>query len=271
MKVHVLLSAVAAVVFAGCSSSGNSGEEIIAPDGYELVWHDEFEEGTELGADWVHEVKPAGWVNQELQTYVDGEHNGRRVTEIEDGKLKIHCFKDEDSIYSGRVYAMRNSGWLYGYFEAKIKLPQGRGTWPAFWMMPVERRDRWPNCGEIDIMEEVGFNPNYVVSTIHCENYNHTIGTQKTKEMFLPTAESDFHVYACEWTPERLRFFVDGEELSVFENEGNGHSTWPFDYAFYPILNLAWGGGWGGQQGVDETALPVTMEVEYIRVFQKKS
>lgn len=266
---HFFIIISAALALAACSQKPQE-PAIEAPEGYELVWHDEFNEGTTLSADWIHEVKPSGWVNHELQNYVDGEHHGKRVTEISDGTLKIHCFQEGDSIFSGRVYAHRNEGWLYGYFEASIKLPTGLGTWPAFWMMPVKGEGRWPVCGEIDIMEEVGFHPDYVHSTIHCEDYNHVKGTQRGESKLYPGAEGSFHTYACEWTPDQLQFFVDGEVLFTFQNEGNGHSSWPYHYAFYPILNLAFGGDWGGQQGVDYTALPLTMEVDYVRVFQKK-
>ncbi len=248
--------------------------DINTPAGYRLVWHDEFNEGTTLGSDWTHEVQGPGWVNNELQTYVSGSADNRRVTELVDGKLNINCFKGSDGkIYSGRVYAKVNEGWLHGYFEARIMLPKGKGTWPAFWMMPVNNNfatNPWPGCGEIDIMEEVGVDANIVSSSIHTEAYNHTINTQKTASRNIGTAESEFHVYACEWTPDYLKFFVDGTELMTFLNEGTGKSVWPFTYAFYPILNLAWGGDWGGYKGVDEEALPVTLKVDYVRVFQKQ-
>ncbi len=248
--------------------------EINTPEGYRLVWHDEFSEGTTLGSDWTHEVQGAGWVNHERQTYVNGSADGKRVTELVDGRLNINCFKGSDGkIYSGRVYAKVNTGWLYGYFEARILLPKGKGTWPAFWMMPVNNNfstNPWPGCGEIDIMEEVGADPNIVSSSIHCEAYNHTKNTQKTEARNIGTAETEYHVYACEWTPDYLKFFVDGTELMTFRNEGTGKNVWPFTYAFYPILNLAWGGDWGGYKGVDESALPLTMKVDYVRVFQKK-
>ncbi|EKU91227.1 family 16 glycosylhydrolase [Bacteroides oleiciplenus] len=248
--------------------------DINTPEGYRLVWHDEFNEGTTLGSDWTHEVQKPGWVNNELQEYVNGSAGGKRVTELVDGKLSINCFKgSDDKIYSGRVYAKVNEGWLYGYFEARIMLPKGKGTWPAFWMMPVNNNystNPWPGCGEIDIMEEVGADPNIVSSSIHCAAYNHTINTQKTASRNIGTAESEYHVYACEWTPDYLKFFVDGTELMTFRNEGTGKNVWPFTYNFYPILNLAWGGDWGGYKGVDESALPITMKVDYVRVFQKK-
>lgn len=248
-----------------------------APDGYKLVWQDEFDSGTELNAaDWTHEVQNSGWVNNELQNYVNHKSpKGNLVTEISDGSLRIHCFKEDGKIYSGRVYAHVNSGWQYGYFEASIKLPKGKGTWPAFWMMPVGNdwnTNPWPMCGEIDIMEEVGVVPNEVSSSIHTQDYNHTKNTQKTHAMKIADAEGAFHTYALLWTADEITTYVDGEvQLHVTKAAlGDGHNQWPFHYAFYPILNLAWGGDWGGMNGVDETALPITMEVDYIRVFQKK-
>ena len=136
-----------------------------APDGYSLVWNDEFDTGNELNSEyWTHEVKNAGWVNHELQNYVNHiTPGGSYVTELRDGKLRITCLKEDGKIYSARVYAKLREGWTYGYIEASIKLPKGKGTWPAFWMMPVNFT-AWPDDGEIDIMEEVGYHPNYRAS-----------------------------------------------------------------------------------------------------------
>ena len=222
--------------------------EIVVPDGYHLVWHDEFDEGPLLDpAHWTHEVQKSGWVNNELQNYVNHQtSSGNKVTEVQDGSLHIHCFKEGGKIYSGRVYAHVGTGWQYGWFEA-------------------------PMCGEIDIMEEVGCVPNEVSSSIHTQDYNHTKNTQKTHAMTIAKAEGEYHVYALEWTEDAITTYVDGKvQLAVKKSAlGSGHNQWPFHYAFYPILNLAWGGDWGGMKGVDESALPVTMSVDYIRVFQK--
>ena len=248
-----------------------------APEGYSLVWNDEFDNGLELNADnWTHEVQNSSWVNNELQNYVNHKTpGGSLVTELKNGALQIRCLKENGKIYSGRVYAKVNQGWLYGYFEARIKLPAGKGTWPAFWMMPVGNdwsTNPWPMCGEIDIMEEVGCVPNEVSSSIHTQDYNHTKNTQKTHAMTIDKAEGEFHTYALLWTADEITTYVDGKvQLSVKKSEiGSSHNQWPFHYAFYPIFNLAWGGSWGGMHGVDESALPVTMEVDYLRVFQKK-
>ncbi len=248
-----------------------------APEGYSLVWNDEFDSGSELNADhWTHEIQKKGWVNNELQNYVNHKSPaGGLVTEIKNGTLRINCFKENGEIYSGRVYAHVNQGWQYGYFVARIKLPKGKGTWPAFWMMPVGNdwsTNPWPMCGEIDIMEEVGVVPNEVSSSVHTQDYNHTKNTQKTHAMTIADAEGAFHTYALLWTADEIITYVDGkEQLHVSKAAmGSHHNQWPFHYAFYPILNLAWGGDWGGMQGVDESALPLTMEVDYVRVFQKK-
>ena len=251
----------------------DNGSKYPAPEGYNLVWHDEFDSGTELNpTDWTHEVQKSGWVNNELQNYVNGIHNGTRVTEINDGKLKITCFKDTDGkVYSGRVYANVKKGWQYGYIEAKIKLPKGKGTWPAFWMMPVTvdwATEGWPKCGEIDIMEEVGYHADYVSSSLHAEGHVHTLGNQITHEMLCKGAEDDFHTYAIEWTKEKIVTYVDGKVQLSYKSDGTV-KNYPYDKPFYIILNLAWGGDWGGNQGVDESALPTVMEVDYVRVFQK--
>ena len=254
-----------------------------APEGYQLVWQDEFdgnygyapnENGvprTELNPDyWTHEVKSAGWVNHELQNYVNHKTpEGKLVTELRNGKLRITALKENGKVYSGRVYANVKSGWTYGYIEASIKLPKGKGTWPAFWMMPVNFRS-WPADGEIDIMEEVGYHPDYVSSSLHANAHVHSNGTQVTHEMKCAGAEGEFHTYAILWTAKNITTYVDGKVQLSYDNRGLGRDDWPYDDPFYVIFNLAWGGDWGGAQGVDESALPATMEVDYIRVFQKK-
>ena len=254
-----------------------------APEGYQLVWQDEFdgnygyapnENGvprTELNPDyWTHEVKSAGWVNHELQNYVNHKTpEGKLVTELRNGKLRITALKENGKVYSGRVYAKVKEGWRYGYIEASIKLPKGKGTWPAFWMMPVNFRS-WPADGEIDIMEEVGYHPDYVSSSLHANAHVHSDGTQVTHEMKCAGAEGEFHTYAILWTAKNITTYVDGKVQLSYDNRGLGRDDWPYDDPFYVIFNLAWGGDWGGAQGVDESALPATMEVDYIRVFQKK-
>lgn len=240
---------------------------IKGPEGYKLVWNDEFNEGTEPGSEWWYETGAGGWGNNELQNYVAGSHELEQLAAVKDGILTITAKKIGSTVYSIRMNT--NQSWKYGYFEARLKLPSGKGTWPAFWMMP-KNYTAWPADGEIDIMEEVGYRPNYVSSAIHCTSYNHTKKTEKTNEMLLETAQTEYHVYALEWTENYIRTYVDGKELFYFENDKTGNKdTWPFDAAFYLKLNLAWGGNWGGAQGVDESVLPATYHIDYVRVFQK--
>jgi len=265
-----LLVVIALLATVGINVS-NAKKKSCPLEGYTLVWNDEFN-GKELDMEkWVFQKSKAGWVNHELQTYVKGvTPSGKATVEVSKGTLRIHALSEGDKIYSARIYGHRKVGFQYGYFEARIKLPQGRGTWPAWWMMPVKHTQGWPADGEIDIMEEVGVDANRVSSSIHCRAYNHPQKTQKTHEMICPTAETDFHVYALEWTADYIRTFVDGKEQLYFENDKTGNrETWPFNAPFYPILNLAWGGDWGGYKGVDPSALPVTMEVDYVRIWQK--
>ena len=183
--------------------------------------------------------------------------------------LNITCYKNSAGrICSGRVYACRNTGWTYGWIEARIMLPKGKGTWPAFWMMPVNF-SKWPEDGENDIMEEVGYNPNYVSSTIHCNAYNNSGTAKEHKEQYVANAEGGWHVYACEWTADYIAYYIDGNKYFTYTPDNKTKTYWPFNTPFYIILNLAWGGSWGGQKGVDETVLPATMKVDYVRVFQK--
>ena len=244
---------------------------IATPEGYELVWHDEFDTAgvSSPSTDkWWYETGDGGWGNNELQDYVSGgKYNSTRIAEVSDGTLKITAQKIDGKVRSVRMNTIES--WTYGYFEGRLKLCKGRGTWPAFWMMPKNFR-AWPDDGEIDIMEHVGYHENYVSSSIHCKAYYHSIGTQKTNEIHLPTATSEFHTYAVEWTPESMKFYFDGKLHFTFNNDGKGDkNTWPFNAPFYLKLNLAWGGNWGGAMGVDESCLPATYEIDYVRVFKR--
>lgn len=244
--------------------------EINIPAGYKLVWQEEFNEAgttSPLMTKWWYETGDSGWGNHELQDYVSGKYGNEQLAVISNGTLKIIAKKIDSKVRSIRMNTL--DSWTYGYFEARLKLPPGKGTWPAFWMMPKNFK-AWPDDGEIDIMEEVGYNPNRVSSSIHCKAYNHGIGTQKTNEIFISTAQSEFHTYALEWTEDFMKFYFDGKVHFTFTNDKSGNKdTWPFDAPFYLKLNLAWGGDWGGAQGIDESCLPATYEVDYVRVFKK--
>lgn len=246
------------------------------PAGYTLVWADEFDaerrvDGKPALPDtekWYYETAAPGWVNNELQTYVKEFSGTDTVAMIHDGTLKIIAKKQGQKIISARLNTIKS--WTYGYFEARLRVPGGKGTWPAFWMLPEKTPLQWPLDGEIDIMEYVGYDPGWIHSSVHTKAYNHTIGTQKTAKKEIKTAETQFHVYAVEWTSTYIKGFVDGIEYFHFNNDGTGNKeTWPFNVPFYLKLNLAWGGDWGGAQGVDESKLPATYEIDYVRVYQK--
>ena len=247
--------------------------DIYTPAGYQLVWRDEFNDPSLIMPDakeWWYETAEPGWVNNELQTYVAGRTGDIITADVSDGTLKIRAIKSGNRVYSARVNTRKN--WTYGYFEARLKLPEGKGTWPAFWMMPSVWSG-WPDGGEIDIMEHVGCVPTEVSSSIHCKSYYHAIGTQKTAARKIPGVMDEFHTYALEWTPEYIKTYVDGKQLFYYNPEdysqGRNANTWPFNKPFELKLNLAWGGDWGGMYGVDESCLPATYEIDYVRVFQK--
>ncbi len=254
-------------------SAGAPAEESAVPEGYKLVWKDEFNDPSVCVPDttlWWYEIAEPGWVNNELQTYIPGRKGDIVTAEVSGGTLKIRAVKEGDRVYSARLNT--KAGWEYGYFEARLKLPEGRGTWPAFWMMPTVKSG-WPKGGEIDIMEHVGCVPNEVSSSIHCQEYYHAINTAKTEKRMLDKAMEEFHIYSLEWTPDCIKTYVDGELLFHYNPDdypkGRNKDTWPFNKPFMIKLNLAWGGNWGGMRGVDESCLPATYEIDYVRVYQK--
>lgn len=243
------------------------------PSDYSLVWQDEFNEGTLPNKEWWFETGNHGWGNNELQNYVDRTLGKDTVAKIQDGILTITALKLDKPYQGSDVISARMNtvkSWKYGYFEARAKVPGGKGTWAAFWMMP-KHFTAWPLDGEIDIMEYVGYRPNVTQATTHTDLYNHTINTEKTGTKDIQNAETEFHVYGLEWTEDQITGYVDGIAYFTFENDHLGDKrTWPFDTPFYLKLNLAIGGNWGGLQGVSEDIFPAKYEIDYVRVYQKK-
>ena len=287
MKVGTLRTAAAAVAVpmaialaAHVASARQQGTKTPPqPDesGWKVVWADEFDKpGLPDPAKWSYELGGNGWGNQELQFYTDARRENARV---EDGKLIVEARREE---WQGSHYtsARLNSrpGWTYGRIEARAKLPRGRGTWPAIWMLPVRggyAKGGWPDNGEIDIMEHVGFDPGVIHGTIHTRAYNHVDRTQRGETTTVADAQDAFHLYAVEWTPQLLTFYVDDIEYFSFPNERPADPKadwrqWPFDNDFRILVNLAVGGSWGGQKGVDESIWPQRLEVDYIRVLQRQ-
>lgn len=274
-----LLLAGALVVAAGCRSEPNMVDQQ-QDDGWELVWADEFDyTGLPDSTIWSYDVGGHGWGNQELQYYTARRPENARV---EDGRLIIEARRDSwqgHEYTSARLVTKGKRDWTYGRVEVRAKLPSGRGTWPAIWMLASQSEygdSYWPDNGEIDIMEHVGFDPDVIHASVHTRAYYHSIGTQKTSKITVPNARTDFNVYAVEWTPEEIRAYVNDEHYYTFKNErltdqAAGYEEWPFDRPFHLLLNIAVGGAWGGQQGVDTSIWPQRMEVDYVRLYRGKS
>lgn len=238
-----------------------------------LVWSDEFDtNGAPDSSRWSYDLgtgNPDGWGNNELQFYTSDTKNVR----VENGFLIIEAHRDsvENKAYSSsRLVSRKKGDWRYGRVEVKAKLPQGTGTWPAIWMLSTDwKYGGWPASGEIDIMEHVGFDQGVVHGTIHTELYNHSKGTQKEGKITVPDVSEAFHVYAIEWTADKMDFIVDDKVYhTVTRDPKDDFKGWPFDQPFHLILNIAVGGNWGGQKGVDESIWPQRMEVDYVKVYQ---
>lgn len=234
-----------------------------------LVWSDEFDySGLPDNTKWAYDTGGHGWGNNELQYYTAGRIENARVG---NGSLIIEARKEafEGKEYtSARLVTQGKSTWQYGKIEVRAKLPDGRGTWPAIWMLGARTPLAWPDDGEIDIMEHVGFHQGFIHASIHSKKYNHVIGTQKTDTIVVPDCSREFHVYGLEWSAGLIKVSVDGKDFFEFKNEHTGYDAWPFDNKMYLLLNIAVGGNWGGQQGVDESIWPRQMIIDYVRVYQ---
>lgn len=233
------------------------------------MWQDEFDyTGRPDPAKWGYDLGGKGWGNNELQHYTDLVDNAS----VGDGVLSIVAKKEAmagRSYTSARLVSKGKGDFLYGRFEIRAKLPSGRGTWPAIWMLPTDGAyGGWPQSGEIDIMEHVGFDPNKVHVSVHTGAYYHKIGTHKTSTKMVANAMTEFHRYRVDWTPYAVRGYIDDERVYEFVNEGTGPAVWPFDKRFHLLLNLAVGGDWGGQKGVDDAIFPARMEIDYVRVYR---
>lgn len=237
---------------------------------WKLVWHDEFNyHGLPDSTHWSYDTGGGGWGNNELEYYTSKRLANARVQQ---GKLIIEARKENYQgmkYTSARLVTKGKEDWKYGRVEVRARLPRGRGTWPAIWMLASTTPLAWPDDGEIDIMEHVGFHQGYIHGSIHTKKYNHVIHTQKTDTLLVPDCSSAFHVYALEWDKDRIDVFVDKKKYFSFSNEHSGYDAWPFDQPFHLLLNLAVGGNWGGQKGIDEKIWPQKMEVDYVRVYQK--
>lgn len=270
------LLASCTIVFFACNEANALTEE----EGSRLIWFDEFNyNGLPDTTKWSYDVgdacdKPAGcgWGNAEKQYYTDGKLENARV---EDGILIIEAHKKDkrNSKYtSARLVTKGKGDWKYGRIEIRANLPSGVGTWPAIWMLPTHQKNGgWPNDGEIDIMEHVGYNPDSIFCTVHTKSYNHMLGTQDGGAHMLQSAESEFHVYGIDWDENKIDFLIDDNLVFTFNNQHKTYAEWPFSEPFHLILNLAVGGHWGGKMGIDENIWPQRMLVDWVRVYENKA
>ena len=240
---------------------------------WKLIWSDEFDvTGVVDSAKWNYRIWKPGRVNEELQAYTNRIEN----SEVKNGRLTITALNDYSGgnhYTSARLVTDGKFEFTYGKVEVRAMIPGGIGSWPAIWMLGSNiDKVGWPNCGEIDIMEYVGFNPNFIHGTAHAKNYYWKIDKQQTKIIPVSGVETEYHSYGIEWYEDRIDFLFDGEIYFTAVQKGgdkNDLNAWPFSLPHFLILNVAVGGGWGGQKGIDESAFPMKMKIDYVRVYQK--
>jgi len=243
-----------------------------------LSWADEFN-GTQLDETVWTKFNDGNPHNGELQFYTPRSEN----IQVSDGTLKLIARRETytgqgpymsqpvtRNYTSGKVETLSKKHFRYGKFEASMKLPRAKGSWPAFWMLGenlFESGIGWPRCGEIDIMEH-GQDFDNLGAAIHTQAYNHTIGTQKTGTYIINNYDTEFHIYGLEWDANKLIFSVDGNKYFTVtkQNLGTLEAEWPFDQPFWIILNHAVGGAWGGTP--DDSKFPITTEIDWVRVYK---
>ena len=239
---------------------------------YELVWADEFDQdGPPDPAKWTYDTGGHGWGNNELQYYTR-EGNAW----VEEGCLIIEARKEQTGgrdYSSARLVSKNRGDWLYGRFEIRAKLPRGLGTWPAIWMLPTDWvYGGWPASGEIDIMEHVGYDQGRLHASVHTQTFHHSIGTQKTATIQVPDISEAFHTYTLTWLPDKIEIGMDDQVYYTYRpTQYVAQPTfreWPFDQRHHLLINIAFGGNWGGARGIDAGVLPQQMLVDYVRVYQ---
>lgn len=271
----ILVAVVLTVFLSACPITYASN-----PTVWTLVWSDEFDGASGSPVDsskWSFDIGGNGWGNNELETYTSRTANSH----VDGGRLLIKALKETftgpDSITrnytSARLLTKNKFSQTYGRFEARIKVPYGQGIWPAFWMLGDNINTAgWPNCGEIDIMENIGKEPSIVHGTLHGPGYSG--GSAVSASYTLPSGQKlsdDFHTFAVEWEPNVVRHYFDGLLYKTRTPADLPPGTsWVFDHPFFIILNVAVGGGWPGNPDAT-TVFPQQMQVDYVRVYQRSA
>jgi beta-glucanase (GH16 family) len=240
---------------------------IPVPAGWKLTWSDEFDGTTINRSNWTFDLGGGGWGNGEMENYTSRPENAR----LENGNLVIEARQEkmEGSYYtSARLKTQGLQSFQYGRIEARIKVPSGAGLWPAFWMLGADFNGKnWPDCGEIDIMEYIGKEPDLIMGTLHGPGYSGALGLGKWNRQKYNIAD-EYHTYAVEWQADEISWFYDGVKYHTVTKADVGIRTWVGERPFFIILNLAVGGSLPGLVGL-KTVFPTQMLVDYVRVFQK--
>jgi beta-glucanase (GH16 family) len=275
-----LLVFVAASLADGTLSTGSFESRISSTSNWRPTWSDEFnapDGSTPDPKKWTYDLGGNGWGNHELESYTSRPENAKIVG----GNLVVTARQEQytgaDGITqpytSARLKTQGLFAQAYGRFEARIKIPLGQGIWPAFWLLgdDITRVD-WPDCGEIDIMENIGREPGMVYGSLHAPSFVAPT-SDASKGTPLPNGQNfadDFHVYAVQWEPGVIRFYVDSNNYATFtQAEWSKGGRWVFDHPFFIILNVAVGGDW--PKNPDSTSqFPQQMLVDYVRVYSRR-
>lgn len=244
---------------------------------WDLIWSDEFNyEGVPDKSKWVYET--AYVRNGEKQYYTDSDYRNAYVKDgfltieahqVRQGEILIGASSTREIGYTSASITTKDvAEFKYGRIEVRAKLPHGRGIWPAIWLLGTDGHKGWPRRGEIDIMEFVGFEPTILHHSIHTMNNNWTKDNTISTKMTYNDLETAFHEYAVERYSDRIVFFIDDKQTFSYAKESSDVDSWPFDDDMYLIINMAIGGGWGGQKGIDDGIFPQKYMIDYVRVYE---
>lgn len=281
----LLLSGVAAIMCTSCIfippkeevetvktevGKDENGKDVLKKDGLTCVWQDEFDYiGVPDTSKWKYQTGKSGWGNNEQQNYIDNTSVAKTAI-VKDGVLTIKAYKEGNEWKSARMNSKQS--WKYGYIEARMKITDRLGAWPAFWMMPQNEKiyGTWPKCGEIDIMENAPAKAgnHRIFSSLHAEGHYAgnpaSIGSKK----YDSNLSSEWHTVGIKWTENKIACYYDDVFMDEYNNDGSGYQNWPYDQDFYIILNLAIGGNLGGDDYVDDLNGQAEFLIDYVRVYQ---
>ncbi|MCR4733798.1 MAG: glycoside hydrolase family 16 protein [Treponema sp.] len=280
----LLLSGVAVIMCSSCifipkdeeletitteTEETEDGEIILKKDGLTCVWQDEFDySGVPDTSKWKYQTGKSGWGNNELQNYIDNTSEAKTAI-VKDGVLTIKAYKEDGEWKSARLNS--KSSWKYGLIEARMKVTDRPGAWPAFWMMPQNNvYGKWPNSGEIDIMENAPATcgNHRIFSTLHAAGHYGGSGQGIGGKTYDSNLSSEWHTLGIKWTEDKITAYYDDVAVGSYSNNGSGSEDWPYDQDFYIILNLAIGGNLGGDDYVDSLNGEAEFLIDYVRVYQ---